>query len=405
MIKPAFKWLSLTATLMTLGIIALGAFVRLSDAGLGCPDWPTCYGHVLWPQNNIETTVANISFNKTPVDKNKTWPEQVHRLFASSLGLLTLVLFALAFRLAKNKTCRHFCLATVTVSQVLLFSRIGLSRYWKITDVPIYDAFDPAIAIGVTCLLISVIMRLLQTSEKQLLLATLAVVMIVAQGLFGMWTVTLKLWPQVVTLHLLGGMTLVVIFSLTTLPQFIDIKPLRSSNLLPFQWLKPLGFICLSFVLMQIILGGWVSANYAAVACADFPTCQGMLWPDANFRQGFDIFQRLGPNYLGGQLHSEARAAIHVVHRLGALVVSVVCMIFFAQLWRVPSQLARTMAIVGFGILVAQVGIGVANILLSFPLSIAILHNLFAALLLLSVVTANYWVYSQQSFALRSQYA
>ncbi|MCY4043650.1 MAG: COX15/CtaA family protein [Cellvibrionales bacterium] len=412
--------LSLAATLITLALIVLGAFVRLSDAGLGCPDWPTCYGHVLWPQDEQAIASANSAFAKTPVETNKTWPEQVHRLLASSLGLFALVLFGLAFkkRLFKinrsssgsklshsphpepthtthsgsrddrmidvgNQTDRLFALFSVSVAMLLLIARIVLAQYWIIDDKPVYDAFDPAIGIAMLTLLLLAVVKLLQSNAKCLLLSAVIVIAIILQGLFGMWTVTLKLWPQVVSLHLLGGMLIACLFYLLFLyshtnaislqsPPFIAGTPLR----------KHLSIAFFSLLLMQILLGGWVSSNYAAVACADFPTCQGKFWPDADFAKGFTITQSIGPNYLGGMLHSDARAAIHFTHRLGALIVLLMGFVFYFLLLR--NNNTKIMACIGLSLLAIQMGLGISNLLFQFPMALALLHTLFAGLLLLN---------------------
>jgi cytochrome c oxidase assembly protein subunit 15 len=135
------------------------------------------------------------------------------------------------------------------------------------------------------------------------------------------------------------------------------------------------------FVLGQILLGGWVSSNYAAVACADFPTCQGQWWPDANFAKGFNLYQSIGPNYLGGILHSEARAAIHFTHRLGALAVTIIGVFFYFNLFK--SCETKSLAKIGFALLTVQMGLGISNVLFQFPMTIALLHTLFAGILLL----------------------
>lgn len=389
------------AIVLALGIVALGAFVRLSDAGLGCPDWPTCYGHVLWPSSAEETAAANQVFDKTPVETDKTWPEQVHRLFASSLGLILLLLFVAAFRQEQHKPSKHFALSVVIASQCLLIARIGLASLWVIDDQPVYDQYDPVIALMALLLLGLVIARLMLDQAKPVYWAALAVVMVTLQGLFGMWTVTLKLWPQVVTLHLLGAMALIAIL----LANRASLSP--KARVIEYSTMK-LSLLAVSSVLMvfmQIALGGWLSSNYAAVACADFPTCQGSLWPPMDFKQGFNVFQQIGPNYLGGQLLSEARAAIHVIHRLGAVLTAVVCLWYLILLWRVANVALKKAIGVAAMLLVTQIGLGVGNVVLGFPMVVAVLHTLVAALLWSAMIVISLPVFALRKEAARRQFA
>jgi cytochrome c oxidase assembly protein subunit 15 len=205
---------------------------------------------------------------------------------------------------------------------------------------------------------------------------------VIAQAAFGMWTVTLKLWPQVVTGHLLGGFaTLSLLFLLT----------LRLSGVLPaltvpkrLQYWATAGLL---LVIGQIALGGWVSSNYAAVACIDFPTCHGQWLPPADFANGFHLTQHIGPNYLGGQLDSDARTAIHLTHRIGALLVTVVLLGLAWQLKVVGmTRLAGLLLIA----LAAQITLGISNVLFHLPLPVAVAHNAGGAALLLTLVLVNY---------------
>ncbi|MNS72407.1 Heme A synthase [compost metagenome] len=206
---------------------------------------------------------------------------------------------------------------------------------------------------------------------------------VLAQAAFGMWTVTLKLWPQVVTAHLLGGFTTLSLLFLLSLRLSRAFAPLPK---LPLS-LRRIAALALLVVIGQIALGGWVSANYAAVACIDLPTCHGQWWPAADFSNGFHLTQHVGPNYLGGQLDSDARTAIHISHRLGALLVTCVLLMLSWKLHRcgLPG-LARLVLLA----LVVQVGLGISNVLLHLPLAVAVAHNVGGALLLLSMVLVNY---------------
>ncbi|CAA0116469.1 Heme A synthase [BD1-7 clade bacterium] len=384
--------LALFAVAAAFVVIGLGAFTRLVDAGLGCPDWPTCYGHILWPHDEVSTEKANAVFNETPVEHDKTWPEQVHRLFASLLGLVSLVIFALGIRASQDKKLNRTLIALVTVLLVSLVTRIVLAAKWDVGADPMHDFFDLTIA-GIV-LVIFAIMAVLGLKRGQSLsavkLSAFIVGFVILQGLFGMWTVTLKVWPQVVTLHLLGGFTVVSLFWLLALrlrnnPWRYDAETLQGVKRL--QAVAALGLLV---VFLQIALGGWTTSNYAAVACPDFPTCQHQMWPDMDFKRGFDISQGIGPNYLGGQMENEARIAIHMSHRIGAIITTVFLVFLFLRLSAIKQAQTTVMGFTLLGVLFLQVGLGLANIIFHFPLSVAVLHNAGGAILLLTMVTLNY---------------
>lgn len=320
MAKPGFR-LALFATLLALIVVLLGAYTRLTHAGLGCPDWPGCYGFISVPKSEAQLAHAELHFPDAPVEAHKGWNEMIHRYFAGTLGLLISVL---AGRAWANR--RH-----------------------------------PGQPVKLPLFLLAVV---------------------IAQAAFGMWTVTLKLWPQVVTGHLLGGFaTLSLLFLLT----------LRLSGVLPaltvpkrLQYWATAGLL---LVIGQIALGGWVSSNYAAVACIDFPTCHGQWLPPADFANGFHLTQHIGPNYLGGQLDSDARTAIHLTHRIGALLVTVVLLGLAWQLKAVGmTRLAGLLLIA----LAAQITLGISNVLFHLPLPVAVAHNAGGAALLLTLVLVNY---------------
>ena len=293
-------------------VVVLGAYTRLVDAGLGCPDWPGCYGHFGVPTGEEEIARAEAAFPDSPVEPAKAWTEMAHRYAASALGLLVLVILGVAL---KNR------------------------QPWR--------------------------------------LPALLAVLVVAQGAFGAWTVTLRLWPQVVTTHLLGGMATL---SLLWLLCLIHRTP---------AWLAaPIGgrlpALALAALVAQIALGGWLTSNYAALACPDFPTCHGAWWPAMDFAAGFDVTQTVGPNYLGGLLSADARVAIHIAHRLGAVVVLLAVGCLALRLGNRPLAWALGVA------LALQLGLGIANVLFALPLAVAVLHNAGAAVLLLLLVAANY---------------
>jgi len=201
-----------------------------------------------------------------------------------------------------------------------------------------------------------------------------------------MWTVTLKLWPQVVTAHLLGGFTT------------MSLIWLWSQRLGGWQWrdvqvpsqIKLLAVVALVMVIVQISLGGWTSSNYAAMACTDFPKCHDSWWPQADFAQGFNFLQKVGPNYLGGLLDNHARTAIHFAHRIGAVLVTLVTGALIALLWCTGFAQVRRMALLIAGLLSVQLILGISNILWVIPLPVAVAHNAFGAVLLLSLVTLNH---------------
>lgn len=321
--KPGF-YLAFLSTLFALSVIVLGAFTRLVDAGLGCPDWPMCYGHVWAPVSDADIAAANLAYPEIPVDHDKTWPEMVHRYLASFLGLLIVIIAVTALRNRKLDG------QPVKLSLFLLF--------W-----------------------------------------------VILQGAFGAWTVTLKLWPQVVTAHLLGGFITLTLLAILTL----RLSGLRFPRLAAMNMaLKPrkLAGLALLVVFIQVFLGGWTTSNYAALACPDFPRCQTEWWPNADFLSGFDFSHPIGPNYLGGQLEVPARTAIHLAHRLGAVLVTLVVIMLAIALLRLRLVVWSLLL---FALLAAQLALGVSNILLSLPLWVAVLHNLGGALLLAFVAIIN----------------
>jgi len=316
---------ALVATLFAVVVVMLGAWTRLVDAGLGCPDWPGCYGFIGVPQSEASIAIAEARFPHAPVDVSKGWPEMIHRYAA---GILGLIVFGLAVYSIRHR-------------------KTGVP-----VRLPIFLAF-----------------------------------FILLQGAFGMWTVTLKLWPQIVALHMLGGFTTLSLLALLTLRlrgRKPDIDPPRAASLAP---LRPWLYGGLMVVILQIALGAWTAANYAAVACTELPTCQGQWWPEMDFQHGFDITQSVGPNYLGGQLTADGRVAIHMMHRIGALVVLVYFAGLLSALWRrtknTPLRAAVGLVAV---VLCAQILLGLANVVFHIPLSVAVAHNAMGAGLLISVV-------------------
>jgi cytochrome c oxidase assembly protein subunit 15 len=313
--------LILLAACLAFGVVALGAYVRLSDAGLGCPDWPGCYGHLVGvPDEGHEQAVAVKAFPGKPVEAAKAWKEMVHRYFAGTLGLLILAICALSWRKAVR-------------------------------------------------------------AERSPVLPTALLVIVTFQALLGMWTVTLLLKPMVVTSHLLGGMTtLALLVALALGEQRQPAPPLPVG-------IKPLALLALLAVIAQIALGGWVSSNYAALACPDFPTCHGAWLPPADFANAFTLHRELGQTASGALLSLEALTAIHWSHRVGALVVTGVVGLLSFRLFSTPGWTAWSKGLLG--LLALQLGLGTANVLLSLPLPLAVAHNLGAAALLTATLALN----------------
>lgn len=313
--------LILLAACLAFGVVALGAYVRLSDAGLGCPDWPGCYGHLVGvPEAAHEQAAAVQAFPGKPVQAAKAWKEMVHRYFAGTLGLLILAICLLSWR----KAARAFRSPTLPTALLLI---VG------------------------------------------------------GQALLGMWTVTLLLKPMVVTAHLLGGMTTLALLVALALGE-----NRRSAPSVP-AGLKSLGLLTLLIVVGQIALGGWVSSNYAALACPDFPTCHGAWVPKADFANAFTLHRELGQTADGALLSLDALTAIHWTHRLGALIVALVVGLLGLKLSSIPGWSAWGKLLLS--LLLVQIGLGVGNVLLSLPLPLAVAHNLGAAALLTATLAIN----------------
>lgn len=379
--SPWPKRLAWLGVIMAIVVIGLGAFTRLVDAGLGCPDWPTCYGHVLWPESEAEIAAANERFAATPVEMDKTWPEQVHRIFASNLGLVVLAIFAFALR-ERSPGQRA----------VDILALLGLLVAGTIARMVTGDGMDPVLLVLVAAYGALIAYRSANegVSGRPYKLPAFLAGFVILQGLFGMWTVTLNLWPQVVTAHLLGGFTTLALLWLLVLRYEGDHWQLTRADIGRLLRLAPLAKIALVVVVIQIALGGWTTSNYAAVACPDLPTCQGEWFPKADFGKGFNMLQSIGPNYLGGTMDNASRIAIHLSHRIGAIVTLLVVGLLVLRLWQVRAKPAQQGAAILGGVLLLQIALGLSNVLFNFPLWVAVAHNITGALLLLAVVTLLY---------------
>ncbi|MEA5445709.1 COX15/CtaA family protein [Gammaproteobacteria bacterium AB-CW1] len=334
---------SLAATILTLVVVVLGAFVRLNDAGLGCPDWPGCYGVMTVPQTEQQLDFALEQWDDTPLARGdeqwlaKAWKEMAHRYVAGLLGLMILGLAILAW-----------------------FNRTDKRQPVKL----------PWLLVG----------------------------LVIFQSLLGMWTVTLLVKPAIVLAHLFGGLATLSLLWLQYLRTRDQGAPDEAASLpsRPRRRLRRAGIAATVVLILQIGLGGWVSTNYAALACPDFPTCHGEYWPEMDFRDGFTLWRELGKNYEYGVLDNEARTAIHYTHRLGAIIALAVIAAFAWKLWQVGGLVLRRMAIAVSGLLLIQLAIGVFVVVLSLPLWLATAHNAGAALLMLAMVTALWALYGRR---------
>lgn len=317
------RLLSLTVGLTFL-VVVIGAFVRLTDAGLGCPDWPGCYGHLTsLPETEQEIAAAQAQDPRGTYDAGKAFREMLHRYLAGALGLLILALAVL---------CR---------------TRLGSAR----------------LARGTTALL----------------------ALVVLQALLGMWTVTLQLKPLIVTLHLLGGFATLGLTWWLLLRYHDWPRPTASD---PPRSLRYLYVAALVGLIVQITLGGWTSTNYAALACPDFPTCREQWWPSGmDFSEAFVLWRGLGIDYEYGVLDSPARTAIHVAHRIGAVVAAALILALAAASIRSGLDAWRASGWVLIALLAIQVSLGIGNVVLQLPLAVAVAHNAFAAILLLAILT------------------
>jgi cytochrome c oxidase assembly protein subunit 15 len=360
-----FYRLAWVAVLLALAIVVFGAFVRLSNAGLSCPDWPTCYGRAAWPVQEHDIAQANASFERA-VETGKTWREQFHRHLAASLGLLILVLSLVAVR-------RRSWGVSSTVAAALL---VGAS-------IPLYIGQHyvaaATLALAGEAVLLANAIRFSNADAARL--STVALMVVIFQAVLGMWTVTWLLKPVVVMSHLLGGLTtlsLLTWLAWATTPDVALVQAVAPK-------LRRLLWIGLGLLIVQIALGGWTSSNYAALACgAEFPKCLGQWWPAHDFREAFVLWRGIGVDYEGGVLDGPARVAIQLTHRLVAVLV-------FGHLSVVAIRMLRTPGLIFWGsalllLLLAQVALGISNVMYGLPLWVATAHTAGAALLLFVVV-------------------
>jgi len=320
--------LTVTTLFLTFDLVLFGAFTRLTDSGLGCPDWPGCYGHASPVGALGAIELAQTANPEGPVTHGKAWIEMLHRYLASGVGMLIVLLAISAWR--DHRKARA------------LQQRAPMHSAWA--------------------------------------MATL--VWVCVQGAFGALTVTMKLFPAIVTLHLLGGYVLLGLLTLQAAKLWLHAGA-REVQLVAVSMRTGL-WLALAALLLQAALGGWVSTNYAVLACMEFPTCQGSHWPAMDFAQGFTLWRPLGLLPDGQPISFEALTAIHMVHRWMAGVLVLVIALVLWQLRAYPA-LRRPMQLLGL-LLALQLVTGLSNVVLGWPLLAAVLHTGGAGAMLVCLV-------------------
>ena len=323
-IAQRLRVLTLLTLFLTFDLVVFGAFTRLTDSGLGCPDWPGCYGHASPVGAQLHIEAAQIAMPSGPVTHPKAWIEMIHRYLATGVGVMIL---------------------TLAVTSWLDRKRAHTSPWWP----------------------------------------TLTLVWVCLQGAFGALTVTMKLFPAIVTMHLLGGLVLLALLKAQAVRY--DLAPngqgALSLTALPKSF-RRLIFVTFGLLWLQIALGGWVSTNYAVLACTDFPACQNSMWPDMDFRQGFTFWRELGAGLNGENISFAALTAIHYVHRLSAYVVFAAMLALTVKLYRVPALRRQAQWLGGLALL--QLATGLGNVLLGWPLVAAVSHTGGAAALVIVLI-------------------
>lgn len=309
--------LTVLTLFLTFDLVMFGSFTRLTDSGLGCPDWPGCYGNASPVGAHAEISAAQQAMPTGPVTHGKAWVEMVHRYLATGVGVLILVLAVFSWlEHARNKRA----------------GGTRLSPWW----------------------------------------ATFTLVWVCVQGAFGALTVTMKLFPAIVTLHLLGGLLLLALLALQAV-RYAQMHDAATSSRIVSPGLRRLLWCALGLLTLQIALGGWVSTNYAVLACTEFPRCQGSWWPEMNFAQGFELWRELGYTAAGEHIDFAALTAVHYMHRIAAYAVIAVLAWLAWQLRAQPAWrgTSRWLAV----LLLLQFLTGLSNVVLDWPLLAAVLHT------------------------------
>ena len=315
--------IAIFATAFAMVVVVLGAFTRLTDAGLGCPDWPGCYGFMHIPTQEEHIAKANEAYPDQPYEFEKAWPEMVHRYFAGTLGLLVLGLAIIAWRNKEKLALKH---------------------------------------------------------------STFLLVLIIFQAALGMWTVTMKLHPSIVMLHLLGGFTTFsLLASLAFRYHYQFASPLKKQI---STGLKKIIWLTLGIVVLQVALGGWTSANYAAMACLELPICQGNWLSEGDFVNALQLWGFDEEHFEYGIHDQNARVAIHAMHRIGAFIASAALILLIIKLVRFKeSKLIQNFGWLLAVLLTVQIILGVNNIVSHLPLANAVAHNGVGALLVVTLIS------------------
>jgi cytochrome c oxidase assembly protein subunit 15 len=332
--KNRYASLALIASILALCVVMIGAYTRLSDAGLGCPDWPGCYGHLTVPTNPSDIAGAEKHFPGMVVEAAKAWKEMIHRYVAATLGILILVL--------------------------AVWGGVRKRAY----------------------------------PRQPLILPLFLVFLVLFQAALGMWTVTWKVLPLVVSAHLLGGLALVALL------WYLHLKTRPQNTLHPVKALgfRPWAILGICILGLQIGLGAWTSTTYSALACQDFPYCHGSLFPPLDLKQAFQLFHPIGINYEGGVLETPVRITIQMMHRYGAFFTALyLASLSIAILWRRDTEGLRATAATLLLLLIVQILLGIANVMMQLPLGIAVAHNGVAAVLLMTLVTLLYQLKSPRT--------
>lgn len=313
---------ALFALILAFCVVMLGAYTRLKGAGLGCPEWPSCYGL----QSAI--TQAHQALPNMPPEPMKTWPERIHRYAAMMLTLF--IVFIAGLSIANRKHPGHPHKLALTLLGLIFF-----------------------------------------------------------QTLLGKWAVTMQLFPPIVMGHLLGGFAIVSVLYLLCLRLTQAVQPLRDLSAARFKLSAAIG---LGLLVVQIALGGWTSSNYAALACSHLPICEHPWWTLMNFREAFNAFHPNDQSFqYAPSLSVDAKITIHILHRLGAIITaSWLALLGIRLLWQADTPRYRNLARLLLIILTLQAGLGISNIIFQLPLTVAVMHNAAAALLLLVMITLNY---------------
>ncbi|WP_372625745.1 heme A synthase [Arsukibacterium sp.] len=320
------KWLVSVTLLLTMVVIIYGAFTRLTDAGLGCPDWPGCYGFLKVPEKPESIALAAQAFPDRPLEPHKAWNEMIHRYLAGTLGLLIAAIFMSSF-----------------------FSKVRQPRTLPIV----------------------------------------LLLLVIFQAALGAWTVTMSLLPIVVLAHLLGGFTLYCLLAL----YWMQLSPGLRQTEPALNSLKPLAIVAALVVMIQIGLGGWTAANYAALACIELPVCEAGWLSRLALDEAFDL--HLGySDYEYGVMSAEARQTVHVFHRLGAFITLGIVSWFAVLLYkRAQTKVMQNFALAMGGVLLLQFILGLLNVVLHLPLVNAVAHNFVGANLLMIMIVVVYQLY------------